>query len=128
MKEILTFSNITDLITEIKLLKSSPRLQELDFFPIQPVRVGDKIGFVDWAEGALECMPLFDDIDRPFISYCDSICVRQGQRWGVLNSYFRYDLPVEHSYSVANQVCKIMREQHLTSSCIRKHGAYIKFS
>lgn len=120
---------MTELIKELKLIKTQGLpTEELFFYPIQPVRVGDKIGFVNWENCKLECLPIFDDFDRLFASYQDCICVRQGDKWGVLNGCFRYELPVEYTYSVANQVCRVMNRQQLESQSIRKYGAMMQLS
>ena len=129
MRKMPTYKNMIELIKELRLIKTQGlQGEELFFFPIQPVRVGDKIGFVNWENCKLECLPIFDDFDRLFASYQDCICVRQGDKWGVLNAYSRYELPIEYSYSVANQVCRVMNRQQLEGQSIRKYGTYMKFS
>lgn len=130
MKNIPTYKNVNELIDTLKHMKKEGCLmeEEVTFFPIQPVRIGDKIGFVDWANCELECLPIFDDYDRSFTSHHDCICVRQDDKWGVLNNYFRYELPVEFSYSVANQVCRVLNQYSLKRAAIRAYGAYMKFS
>ena len=130
MKNIPTYKNINELIDTLKQMKKEGCLmeEEITFFPIQPVRIGDKIGFVDWANCELECLPLFEDYDREFTSFCDCICVRQGNKWGVLNAYFKFELPIDYPYAVANQVCNVMNTQYVQSRSIRSYGTYMSFS
>lgn len=128
MREIPTYKNMSELLEVLKRMKAEAPPFQIEFFPIQPVCIGGKIGFVDWENYELECLPLFDDYDRAFTSMFDCICVRQGDKWGVLNGCFRYELPVEYSYSVANQVCRVMNRQQLESQSIRKYGAMMQLS
>lgn len=123
-----TYKNLSELLDDLRLMKEQNHNDILEFYPIQPVRVGSKIGFVNWETCDLECLPIFDEYDRSFKSYRDCICVRKGQEWGVLNTYFRYELPVAYPYSVANQVCKVIEMQDVQSSSIRKYGTYMQFS
>ena len=50
MKNIPTYKNINELIDTLKQMKKEgcSMEEEITFFPIQPVRIGDKIGVVDW--------------------------------------------------------------------------------
>ena len=130
MKNIPTYNNVSELMDTLKQMKRTGRLNEdgTYFFPIQPVRVGNKIGFVDWANCELECLPLFDDYDREFTSFCDCICVRQGNKWGVLNAYFKFELHIDYPYAVANQVCNVMNTQYIQSRSIRSYGTYMSYS
>ena len=128
MREIPTYKNMSELLEVLKRMKAEASPFQIEFFPIQPVCIGGKIGFVDWENYELECLPLFDDYDRAFTSMFDCICVRQGDKWGVLNAYFRYEFPVAYPYSVANQVCKVVGMRDMQSSSIRKYGTYMQFS
>ena len=130
MKNFPTYKNVNELIDTLKQMKKEGGVieEEVTFFPIQPVRIGDKIGFVDWANCELECLPIFDDYDRLFVSYQDCICVRKCDKWGVLNAFFRYELPVEYPYSVANETCRIIKRKDFSERAIRAYGHSISFS
>lgn len=128
MEELRTYEKLSELIDELKNMKEMATTILPESSLIQPVRVGNKIGFVNWQACELECLPIFDDYDRSFTSHHDCICVRQDDKWGVLNNYFRYELPVEFSYSVANQVCRVLNQYSLKRAAIRAYGAYMKFS
>ena len=132
MRNIPTYKNLSELLDVLKQIKSECYFDEVErqceFYPIQPIRIGNKIGFVDWSNGNLKCLPIFDDYDREFSSIFDCICVRKGNKWGVLNSGFSYELPVEYPYAVANQICKILKCQDLCNNSIRKYESHIKFN
>ena len=129
MKNIPTYKNVNELIDTLKQMKKEGCLmeEEVTFFPIQPVRIGDKIGFVNWENCKLECLPIFDDCDRFFISRQDCICVCKGNKWGVLNSYFNCELPIEYPYSVASQICGIIKRQYDTEKIFRLYGHLISY-
>jgi hypothetical protein len=115
MKDIQTYKNMKALFENLKLIKSQCSVQNIGCYPIQPVKVGNKIGFVDWETASLECVPLFDDFDREFSYQCHHICVCKGDKWGVLSHAFKLELSVDYSYSIANQVCKVLNNRYLYS-------------
>lgn len=128
MKEIPTYKNLCELIEELKILRAKCHHKQTEYFPIQPVCVGEKIGFVNWATYRLECVPLFDEYDRTFISYQDNVCVRQGDNWGVISAFFRLELPISHSYEIAKQVCKELNLHDSKSKIVRNYGSYLRLA
>ena len=128
MKDFPIYKSMSELMDVLRQMKAQCNTSKTEFYPVQPVRVGSKIGFVNWETFELECLPLFDDYDRHFRSLLDCICVRKGEDWGVLNSNFAYELPTEYSYPVANQVCNVMNTRYTNSTSIRKYGTFLKFS
>lgn len=127
-EEILSYESLAELISDLKRLKKIHPDIKLRMFPIQPVRVGNKIGFVNWETYKIECVPIFDQYDREFTSYDDNICVRKGNKWGVINGLFKVELPISYSYSVAKQVCREINCQVSRIQTFRKYGAYIRVS
>ena len=132
MRNIPTYKNLSELLDVLKQIKSECYFDDVErqceFYPIRPIRIGNKIGFVDWSNGNLKCLPIFDDYDREFSSIFDCICVRKGNKWGVLNAYFKFELPIDYPYAVANQVCNVMNTQYVQSRSIRSYGTYMSFS
>ena len=125
MKDIQTYKSMKALFENLKLIKSQCSMQNIGCYPIQPVKVGNKIGFVDWETVSLECVPLFDDFDREFSYQCHNICVCQGDKWGVLSNSFKLELSVGYPYSVANQVCRVLNNRYLYSRYTTMHHTYI---
>ena len=123
-----TYKSLNELIEELKQMRAKLHSMPSDHYPIQPVRVGGKIGFVNWETFEVECLPLFDDYDRHFATFSDCVCVRKGENWGVVNSSFRCELPIEHDYYLACQVCNVMNIRHFDGDSIRKYGTYMRFS
>ena len=123
-----TYKSMNELIEVLKQMRAKLHALPSEGYPIQPVRVGGKIGFVNWQTFEVECLPLFDDYDRHFAAFSDCVCVRQGENWGVVNSMFRYELPIEHNYYIASQVCNVMNMRFFDGNSIRKYGTFLKFS
>jgi hypothetical protein len=111
MEELVSYRDMGEILEELRRYRENINWYRSEKFPIEAVRIGRKIAFVNWAQAMLETLPIFDEVDRVFTSYDDSICVRQGYKWGVLNASFRYELPIEYSYLVANQVCNEIGKQ-----------------
>ena len=57
MREIPTYKNMSELLEVLKRMKEEDPSFQIEFFPIQPVCIGGKIGFVDWENYELECLP-----------------------------------------------------------------------
>lgn len=129
MRNIPTYKNLNDLLDALCQMRIG-RLSSKGglLFPIQPVRVGEKIGFVNWETCRLECLPLFDDCDRYFTSYSDCVCVRRDVHWGVINTNLTYELHVAYPYSVANSVCNSLRKSCVGFSIDGFYDISMRFS
>ena len=55
-----TYKNLSELLDDLRLMKEQNHNAILELYPVQPVRVGSKIGFVNWETCDLECLPIFD--------------------------------------------------------------------
>ena len=52
---------MSELIDVLQQMRAQCNTSKTEFHPVQLVRVGSKIGFVNWETFELECLPLFDD-------------------------------------------------------------------